>query len=130
EIFLSEADQEIHNRFFPEPWQVALVLKPHTFHPMRAGFFFREEDGSIRADVTYREFTLEPLPLKLVQQDGRPAGLVSQVLGPRESSANGPVIDVARTVEPEPEPEPEPATIEPEPPRLEALPPPPMFLAA
>src|SRR5580698_6905904 len=25
EIFLSDADQDIHNRFFPEPWQVALV---------------------------------------------------------------------------------------------------------
>ena len=26
EIFLSDADLEIHNRYFPEPWQVALVL--------------------------------------------------------------------------------------------------------
>src|SRR5580704_12094511 len=41
EIFLSEADMALHNRFFPEPWQVALVMKPHTFEPMRMGFFFR-----------------------------------------------------------------------------------------
>ena len=47
EIFLTEADQDLHNRYFREPWQVALVLKPHTFHPTRAGFFFRETDGSI-----------------------------------------------------------------------------------
>src|SRR6476661_7403817 len=28
EIFLSEADLAIYNRFFPKPWQVALVLRP------------------------------------------------------------------------------------------------------
>src|SRR5437016_1566235 len=33
EIYMSEADLEIHKRYFPEPWQIALVLKPHTFHP-------------------------------------------------------------------------------------------------
>src|SRR4051812_20107345 len=33
EIFLSEADLEIHDRYFFEPWQVALVMKPHTFQP-------------------------------------------------------------------------------------------------
>ena len=64
EIFLSDADQEIHNRFFPEPWQVALVLKPHTFHPTRAGFFFREKDGSIRGASSYREFVLDALPMR------------------------------------------------------------------
>jgi proteasome lid subunit RPN8/RPN11 len=64
EIFLSEADQDIHNRFFPEPWQVALVLKPHTFEPMRAGFFFREPDGSMRGKASYQEFQLDPLPLR------------------------------------------------------------------
>ena len=60
EIFLSEADQAVHNRFFPDPWQVALVLKPHTFEPMRAGFFFRERDGSMRVKASYQEFRLEP----------------------------------------------------------------------
>jgi proteasome lid subunit RPN8/RPN11 len=64
EIFLSESDQDIHNRYFPEPWQVALVLKPHTFEPMRAGFFFREPDGSLQGDASYREFRLDPLPLR------------------------------------------------------------------
>jgi proteasome lid subunit RPN8/RPN11 len=65
EIFLSEPDQAIHNRFFPEPWQVALVLKPHTFEPMRAGFFFRERDGSMRTKASYQEFRLEPMPLRV-----------------------------------------------------------------
>ena len=64
EIFLSDADQELHNRYFPEPWQVALVLKPHTFEPTRAGFFFREPDGSIHGATSYQEFRLDPLPLR------------------------------------------------------------------
>ena len=50
EIFFSDADLEIHKHFFPEPWQVALVMKPHTFQPTRAGFFFREADGVIRGN--------------------------------------------------------------------------------
>jgi proteasome lid subunit RPN8/RPN11 len=64
EIFLSDADVAIHHRFFPEAWQVALVLKPHTFEPTRAGFFFREVDGSLRGKASYREFRLEALPLR------------------------------------------------------------------
>jgi len=60
EIFLSDADLEIHKQYFPEPWQVALVLKPHTFQPTRAGFFVREKDGAIYAKSSRREFVVEP----------------------------------------------------------------------
>ncbi len=63
EIFLSDVDREIHDRFFSQPWQVALVLKPHAFQPTRAGFFFRESDGHIHAEQSYREILLSPLPL-------------------------------------------------------------------
>ena len=96
EIHFSEADQDLHNRYFPEPWQVALVLKPHTFHPTRAGFFFRETDGSIHGTASYREFMLEPLPVRPV-----PAGVAPPV-DPAPSSClrhrpdpRGPVITVA-----------------------------------
>jgi proteasome lid subunit RPN8/RPN11 len=61
-IFLSDIDQEIHKRYFPEPWQVALVLKPHIFEPTRGGFFFREADGSMHGDASYAEFELNALP--------------------------------------------------------------------
>jgi proteasome lid subunit RPN8/RPN11 len=66
EIFLSETDQDIHNRFFPEPWQIALVLKPHTFEPTRGGFFFRDASGAIRGSASYQEFVLDPLPMRPV----------------------------------------------------------------
>jgi hypothetical protein len=60
EIFLSEADLAIHNRYFPKVWQVALVLRPSMFQPVRAGFFFRSRDGKIAANANGREFSLDP----------------------------------------------------------------------
>jgi proteasome lid subunit RPN8/RPN11 len=64
EIFLSDADLEIHHRFFPESWQVALVVKPHTFQPARIGFFFRQADGSVHANASYREDSLDALSIR------------------------------------------------------------------
>jgi len=58
EICLSDADLEIFNRFFPLPSQVALVVRPANLAPTRAGFFFREEDGTMRTASSYREFQL------------------------------------------------------------------------
>lgn len=95
EIFLSEADQDVHKRFFPEPWQVALVFKPHTFQPMRCGFFFTEPDGSIHSNASYLEFALEAMPLRPVPTGVAPAMPVG---GPRllhrEPDNAGAVINI------------------------------------
>jgi proteasome lid subunit RPN8/RPN11 len=61
-IFLSEEDLDIYLRHFPQSWQVALVLKPHSYDPTRAGFFFRDAKGAIRAQSSAVEFALEALP--------------------------------------------------------------------
>jgi proteasome lid subunit RPN8/RPN11 len=58
EILLSDADLAFFNRFFPQPWQIGLIVRPASFGPTRAGFFFREPDGRIRTQSSYREFTL------------------------------------------------------------------------
>lgn len=42
-IFLSHYDTFLHHNFFPEPWQVALVVEPFT---SVAGFFIRQLDGT------------------------------------------------------------------------------------
>ena len=60
EIFLSELDLEFFQRYFPRAWQVALVVRPASFAPTRAGFFFRETDGGIHAEKSYAEFRLTP----------------------------------------------------------------------
>jgi len=111
EIFLSEADLGLHERYFPEPWQVALVLKPHTFQPTRAGFFFREKDGSIHGTDTYQEFVLEPLPVRPVPGGVAPATESAPAPRlPREPDPHGPVITVvAEAAPPGPAPPAEPA---------------------
>lgn len=43
-IFLSHYDTFLHNNFFPEPWQVALVVEPHK---SLGGFFVRDAEGSL-----------------------------------------------------------------------------------
>lgn len=62
EIFLSEGDLELYDRFFPEPWQIAMVLHPSDVEPVRVGFFFREDDGYVRSDQSYQEFAVDAPP--------------------------------------------------------------------
>jgi hypothetical protein len=57
-ICLSDADVGIFNRFFPQTWQVALVVRPANGAPARAGLFFREENGTMRTEPSYGEFDL------------------------------------------------------------------------
>jgi len=67
EIFLSSEDLAIFNQFFPEPWQVALVLRLKKESSATAGFFVREPDGSLRSDGSYQEFTVRPDPFALTR---------------------------------------------------------------
>jgi proteasome lid subunit RPN8/RPN11 len=97
EISLSARDVEIHNRYFPDPWHVALVVRPHAMQPMRAGFFFREADGSIHADSSYSEFPV----------------MVGQA------------VSLATASSPPPEPEPAPPQNESAPPECGPVAPPP-----
>jgi hypothetical protein len=59
-IRLSECDEELYREFFPEPWQVALVLKPEQLGPVRGGYFFRDADGVVNGEESAEEFILEP----------------------------------------------------------------------
>jgi proteasome lid subunit RPN8/RPN11 len=43
-VFLSEYDTWLHQNFFPELHQVALVIEPYS---ARGGFFIRQADGSL-----------------------------------------------------------------------------------
>ena len=45
-LFLSSHDLFLHNNFFPKPWQVALVVEPHT---NVGGFFIRDKNGEMDA---------------------------------------------------------------------------------
>lgn len=43
-VFLSYYDTWLHHHFFPEPWQVALVVEPRS---AAGGFFIRQQDGEL-----------------------------------------------------------------------------------
>ncbi len=61
DISLNQADLEIYNGYFGEPWQVALILRPAATGAARAGFFAREANGSLRSASSYQEFDIMPL---------------------------------------------------------------------
>jgi len=93
DIFLSEADREIHLRYFPEPWQTALVLRPHAFLPARAAFFFRGADGSM-GEAASGEFVLEALPVQPAPRAGSAAaGRIP--LPPADISSGAPAITLS-----------------------------------
>ncbi len=60
EVALSPRDLEVYDSYFPQRWQVALVLRPEHYEEVRAGFFFREADGGIRVESSYAEFSIRP----------------------------------------------------------------------
>ncbi|HTX91181.1 MAG TPA: Mov34/MPN/PAD-1 family protein [Anaerolineales bacterium] len=55
-VFLSHYDTWLHDHFFPEPWQVALVIEPHT---AIGGFFIRKEDGVLDPSRYFGFYELE-----------------------------------------------------------------------
>ena len=57
EFALTESDVEIFSKYFKEPWQATLVVCPDRGVAMKAAFFLREPDGTLRPDKSYREFS-------------------------------------------------------------------------
>jgi proteasome lid subunit RPN8/RPN11 len=94
-IFFSDADLEIHKRFFPEPWQVAVVMKPHTFETARIGFFFHERDGRMRTEAAYEELVLPAQPMGQVVR-GVPSAPVAQQTNGSQSGG----VEVQVTAQP------------------------------
>jgi len=59
-IRLSPEEESLHNRYFPHPWQLVLILKPRFFGPTRAGIFMRDASGSLNPNTPTSEFVIEP----------------------------------------------------------------------
>jgi proteasome lid subunit RPN8/RPN11 len=56
-IFLSEYDTWLHNNFFPFPYQVALVIEPHS---ASGGFFIRQSDGMLDPREYFGFYEIKP----------------------------------------------------------------------
>lgn len=72
-LSLTDEDLELYNRFFPEPWQIALVLHPQKGAHTHAGFFVRELDGMVRRERSYREFVIEGVREVKVERPASPS---------------------------------------------------------
>jgi hypothetical protein len=44
---LNQSDLSLYDELFPNPWQIALVVRPNVVEAMHATFFFRDENGAI-----------------------------------------------------------------------------------
>lgn len=72
EVMLSDVDLVFYQHFFSQPWQIGLIVRPASFGPTFAGFFFREPDGAIHAESSYDDFVLKPLPVAQVAMEREP----------------------------------------------------------
>ncbi len=79
EITLSDSDLELYSIFYPAPWQVTMVVRPGRGGSMRAGFFVREADGTVKSERSYLEFNFPD----------RLAGVLDRAPGPRPERVQG-----------------------------------------
>jgi proteasome lid subunit RPN8/RPN11 len=56
DVTLQQSDLDTYSTFFPEPWQVTMVVHPGRAGAMRAGFFVREPDATVKGERSYQEF--------------------------------------------------------------------------
>lgn len=94
EIMLNEGDQEIYASYFGAPWQITLVIRPGRGGSMRAGFFVREADGTVRSEASYQEFNFPDRlagvldrPARAERPAERPAATRGHTVYYRESGA-------------------------------------------
>jgi hypothetical protein len=57
DLGLSDHARTFFQRFFPEPWQVALVVKRSKRDPMSVGVFVRDSHGGVELHSPAQEFT-------------------------------------------------------------------------
>ena len=74
EITLSDSDLELYSIFFPAPWQVTLVVRPGRAGSMRAGFFVREADGTVKSESSYLEFNFPDRLAGVLDRSAAPRG--------------------------------------------------------
>src|SRR5579883_686998 len=67
DLALTDADLEIHRRFFEEPRHVVLLLKPGLLNPTKCAYFI-PNGGSHQTNVAAHEFELAPNPGKPAEE--------------------------------------------------------------
>jgi len=91
-IFLSPEDHGIHTQSFPEPWQVAWVMRPQKDLPSAVGFFSRTAGGEIPVEPSAAQFQIPPDASQSLKPR-RPTAATPGGGSPRQPSAGpGPAL--------------------------------------
>jgi hypothetical protein len=61
----------LHNRWFPEPWQLVMVLRRERRRPVRVGMFQRDANGALATDTKHQ--TAVDTPENIGTVPGRPS---------------------------------------------------------
>ena len=64
ELSLSDHDRKLHDRFLPQPWQLAMVLQRSKKYPLSIGLFCGGSHGSLEPHSPQREFAIENFRLR------------------------------------------------------------------
>lgn len=115
-IELSPRDLEIYDSYFPQRWQIALVVRPDQYGPARGGFFFRERDNTVRPDSSYEEFVTLP------RRHGPPREAALAAVAPEEPPEAEELLPGGPAPAAHPEPQPEEAVAAPAPAREQRAP--------
>jgi hypothetical protein len=59
---LSQSDLNLFDELFPEPWKLALVVRPNVVEAMQAAFFFRDENGAVLKGIECEVDEWRPSP--------------------------------------------------------------------
>lgn len=94
DVSMSASDLEIYSGFFPEAWQIALVICPKQSGHAQAGFFVREAEDKLQSEASYHCFDLQPLQLAPIAADIAPV--------PETEAAPPPLPPVRKPKDPEP----------------------------
>lgn len=142
ELILSDYDRELHGRFFPQPWQIAMILKRSKRHPLVVGFFHADAIGSLKPHSSQQKFAIadlrlaqpqlapstptpsEPTPESLESQAPKDSVFEPQIEAVEMAVAAEPVVVAETAIEDEPtgametpiapvEPSPTPPQLEP-----------------
>ena len=95
DLTLTEDDRRLFDEFFPERWQVLLIVRPFRMGVTRAGFFVRDANGRLDS-ASLQEFTIG------VQQAG--AAPPPPAPQPQHAPRPEPAVPVHSVSVPSPEP--------------------------
>jgi proteasome lid subunit RPN8/RPN11 len=98
-LSLTGTDLNLHNRHFPEPWQIAMLLQTRDLNSTRIGFFVRDPGGTM-PEAASCEFEAGPVPMVKPPPPRDEVELQAEPVPEEQAEA------VAKKVPPPPEPAP------------------------